>query len=168
MRILITGPECSGKSTLAKALSNKLDIPTLSEYARTYLENNGSSYTQEDLLIIAQTHHELYLSYTLKQPLILDTYLLNIKIWSEVKYGQCHPWIIEQLKDLEDMDLILLLEPDLPWVQDGLREAEDSRYELFEVYKKELEPLGLAYEVISGAGSDRVLGALEVLRSAGF
>ena len=162
MRILITGPECTGKSTLAKQLSKLYSIPLFPEYARTYLEQQGPAYGPDDLLSIAQQHHALVEVFPEDQSLILDTYLLNLKIWSLDKYRQCDPWIIKQL-DRTRVDLVLLCYPDLPWVQDGLRENETQGLIIYEYFKKELEQLGWNFEIIQGQGPARLAAANAIL-----
>ena len=166
MQILITGTECTGKSTLAAALSLSLAYPWLPEYARTYLREQGPEYTESDLLKIAQGHHRLVTTYAAThqphQPLILDTYLLNLKIWSEVKYGACDPWITKQLSEAH-YDKIFLCVPDLPWVQDGLRENPEKAEALHQRFVLELEALEQDYILISGQGDQRLQSALAAL-----
>ena len=84
-KIIVTGPECSGKTTLIKKLSQHFKISFAKEYAREYLEKNGLVYEQNDLLKIAQKQIEKEKKFNL-----LDTDLLTIKIWSEYKYGNCN------------------------------------------------------------------------------
>lgn len=164
MRILITGPECTGKSSLARQLSKELNLPWFPEFARTYLETHGAEYNQEDIVIIAQKHHQLVQVFAPDQPLIMDTYLLNLKLWSEIRYGEAIPWIDEQLAELPSFDFILLMEPDLPWVQDGLRENPDSRQDLFTRYQLELKKLGWVYNIVNGLGDTRLNKALEIIQ----
>jgi len=163
VRILITGPECSGKSTLAKELSERLVVPWFPEYARTYLEENGSNYTPDDIVTIAREHHRLLNTFPQDQPLILDTYLLNLKLWLQLKYGQSDPWIEDQLSSLKGFTHILLLKPDLPWEQDGMRENPDDRADLFQHYVRELDLQGCGYEIISDSGEERLWMALDCL-----
>lgn len=165
MRILITGPECSGKSTLAEQLSQKLQIPWFPEYARTYLEEYGPQYNQADILTIGQTHHQLLHSFTPDQPLILDTYLLNLLIWSEYKYDQADAWILEETQKAQ-FDHILLLSPDLDWQQDGLRESKGQREELFDRYLQKLKAFDMSYQIIKGQGQERLSQALISVKSS--
>jgi len=162
MTILITGPECSGKSTLAEQLSTELLIPCIQEHARNYLYAHGSDYCYADLLQIAQEHAEI-LDSSDGGSYLLDTYLLNIKIWSEYKYGKVDPWIITQLSHLR-FDHILLMEPDIEWTHDKLRENPDNRYELFDIYRRELNTLDWTYDIISGSYDERLSRALDLLR----
>lgn len=115
------------------------------EHARDYLNENGPEYKQEDLLKIAQKHHDLYQKQV--KPCILDTYLLNIIIWSEHKYGVCHPWIKSQWRYTK-FEQIFLLRPTIVWVQDGLRELENERASIFELFQKNLEMQNRQFEII--------------------
>lgn len=151
MKILITGPECCGKSTFAQEMSEKSGIAWQPEYARQYLIDNGPEYDQGDLLKIAKSHYDLVQQ--LEGSYILDTYLLNILIWSEYKYGQCHPWIPSQWR-YERFDLIFLLKPTLAWVQDGLRELENERESVFDLFKRKLEIQNRQFEILDP--SDKV------------
>ena len=93
LKIIVTGPESSGKTTLSKVLSTHFEIPFTEEYAREYLNNLESDYTQSHLLEIAKG--QLLSEHNAQ---ILDTDLITIKIWSEYKYGNCNQWILEQIE----------------------------------------------------------------------
>lgn len=154
MRILVTGPECTGKSTLCRLLSTELNIPWFPEYARTYLQDK-TSYAYHDIGKIGEEHMRMYNTFPLDQPMILDTYLYNLKVWSYFKFGKCDPRILDGLENIEKFDQVLLLYPDLPWVQDGLRENPDDRTALFDIFRSELESSGQSYEIIKGLGNQR-------------
>lgn len=139
--ILITGPESSGKSTLAKRLGMQFDFLVLDEYARDYLEQHGPTYTQETILDIAKSHTQKYeqlIDRNSHELVLLDSYLLNLKIWSTEKYASCDPFILNKL-DAFTPDLVLLCTPDIPWEADALRENPQDRDRLFEIYQKELD-----------------------------
>ena len=145
--IVITGPESSGKTTLTKTIAKALNTDYTEEYAREYL-NSNSSYKQEDLLLIAQGQLQKEKA-NLNPIAIHDTDLITIKIWSEYKYNQCNPWILEQIEQQKSKNrLYLLCKPDIPWEADPLRENPSNRAELFEIYKKELEDLGHDYFIV--------------------
>ena len=158
--IVITGPESSGKTTLTKAIAKALNTDYTEEYAREYL-NSNTSYKQEDLLLIAQG--QLQKEKANANPIAIhDTDLITIKIWSEYKYNQCDPWILEQIEQQKSKDRIYLLcKPDIPWEADPLRENPSNRAELFKIYKKELEYLGHDYFVVD----ERVRLQLKILFS---
>ena len=83
-KIIVTGPESCGKTTLCDAISKQFKIPYNKEYAREYLTEIGREYSKKDLLKIAikQLKNE-------KNRFLLDTDLITIKIWSIYKYGDC-------------------------------------------------------------------------------
>lgn len=122
-KIVIIGPESTGKSTLTQALANKFDEPWVEEFARRYLENLLRDYTYEDLLEIAKTQLALEdeKEKTAKQLLFCDTDLHVIKVWSEYKFKKTDPWILEQIKKRK-YHLYLLTDIDIPWQEDPLRE----------------------------------------------
>ena len=152
LKIIITGPESSGKTTLCKALSEHYKIPFTKEFARKYLSDLGKSYLQEDLLEIAkgQFKHE-QLTSKKQQISLQDTDLITLKIWSNYKYGNCNNWIINQIEKQKVKNrFYLLCKPDITWHADVQRENPNDRKELFEIHKEELERLGHKYFIIEG------------------
>lgn len=143
-KVVVIGPESTGKSTLCEQLAAHYATVWVPEYAREYLLKHGTSYQYDDLLTIARGQvalEEKYLS-SLKadkkeQPLLfIDTDQYVMKVWSEYVFGQCHSWILDQIVQRE-YNLYLLCDTDLPWVKDELREYPDleSRRELYYIYK---------------------------------
>jgi len=146
LKIIITGPESSGKTTLCKALSKHFNISFAKEFARHYINSLERGYTQNDLVSIAKGQLECEFNYDL-----LDTDLITIKIWSEYKYGSCDKWILTQIeKQKSEKRFYLLCKPDIPWQTDNQRENPNDREELFKIYKQELENLGHTYFVVEG------------------
>ena len=145
-KIIVTGPESSGKSTLCKALSAHFKTPYSEEFARGFLDELGRNYKKDDLLKIAkgQLNSE-------ENTQLLDTDLITIKIWSEYKYGSCDKWILAQIeKQKSENRFYLLCKPDIPWKADPQRENSNDREEFFEIYKKEIESLGHDYFIVEG------------------
>lgn len=164
MNILICGPESSGKTTLVKQLSTALNIIALPEYARSYLEKKGPSYTYEDIVSIARLHANKFDALSGNdQHLLCDTFLYNLKIWSEVKYGKCDPWIIQKMQSIP-FDLILLLKPNIPWKSDPLRESKSSRKQLFTLYEKELQAMAMSYYIIDAQKEERFFQAHSICK----
>ena len=163
LKIIVTGPESSGKTTLCKALSKHYNLPFTKEFAREYLTDLGKNYLQEDLLKIAtgQLENE-QLIINNQQISLHDTDLITLKIWSDYKYGNCNNWILEQIeKQKVENRFYLLCKPDLKWDYDPLRENPTNRNELLEIYKQELENLGHKFLIIKG--EDRNEQAIESL-----
>ncbi len=159
-RIVLTGPESTGKSVLTVHLAERFGVPYALEYARKYLEEHGPEYSYEQLLPMSRGHLEFQQSFVPPQtPLgILDTDLINYKIWCEVAYGKCQPEIIAAM-EAETTHSYLLCYPDIAWEPDPLREHPTSRMMLFDRHLAEIERLGRRYEVIRGEGPARAAAA---------
>ena len=146
LKIIVTGPESSGKTTLCKALSKHFNLPFSKEYAREYLDALNRDYNQEDLLKIAKRQLK-----SEQKMQLLDTDLITIKIWSKYKYGSCDKWILDEIeKQKSETRFYLLCKPDIPWESDLQRENPNDREDLFEIYKKEIESLGHDYFIVEG------------------
>ncbi|MDB5197123.1 MAG: ATPase [Flaviaesturariibacter sp.] len=169
-KIVIIGPESTGKSTLSQDLAAYYKTAWCPEYARQYLEEKGTAYTYDDLLQIAKGQQALEdrLAPEAKPPFyFIDTNQYVMKVWCEVVFGECHSWIIRQIAERQ-YDFYLLCDVDLPWVQDGLREYPDleQRQQLFQSYKDILINSSTPWAVISGSSSERLPNALSVLAQA--
>lgn len=165
-KVVITGPECSGKSTLSQALAGSLGVQWVPEMARPYLDALGRPYGEADLLRIAELQLGTEEERVAVQPnaplLICDTDLITIRIWGEEKFGRSDPWIVEQTEE-RPYALWLLCKPDIPWVFDPQRENPHDRDRLFAVYRQTLEALGKPFAVICGEGAERLELALEAV-----
>ena len=146
LKVIVTGPESSGKTTLCKALSEHFKISFTEEYAREYLNTINREYKEEDLLEIAKGQLK-----SEQNTQLLDTDLITIKIWSKYKYGNCDKWILNQIEKQKSKErFYLLCKPDIPWEAEALRENPITRDELFEIYKRELEKLKYDFFIIDG------------------
>ena len=158
-KIITTGPESSGKTTLCEQLSNHFNIPFTKEFARNYIDDLDRIYMIGDLLSIAKEQ----LKSELKSQL-LDTDLITIKIWSKYKYGRCDKWILDQIeKQKTEKRFYLLCKPDIAWQEDKQRENPNDRVELFEIYKLELDDLRHKYFIVEGG--DRIENSISKISS---
>ncbi|MCS7004622.1 MAG: ATP-binding protein [Cytophagales bacterium] len=150
-KIAITGPESTGKTTLAQALAQHYQTVWVPEYAREYLENLPRKYNYDDILIIAQRQLQKEQELLLKanRYLFVDTELLVTKIWCEHVFGKCHQWIIDHLHK-QKYDLYLLCNIDLPWTFDPLREHPHLREYLFKWYLREIKSFQWNFAIING------------------
>lgn len=169
LKIAITGPESTGKSTLAAQLAAHYGVPWVPEYAREYLENLGRPYEESDLEEIARGQLARWSDAAGEKPelLFLDTELLVLKVWPEHAYGRCAPFILEELQR-QDVDLYLLLNVDLPWQPDPQREHPHLRNYFYQLYRKELDQMQVRFVEISGAQETRLHHAIEAVDSLLF
>ncbi|MEY5001132.1 MAG: hypothetical protein RLZZ211_1168 [Bacteroidota bacterium] len=144
LRIAFTGPESSGKTTLALWLSSFSGLPCIDEYARIYLAEK-SNYEQADLDQMAIKQTELWPN----AGFIADTEMHVFQIWSLVKYMEVSP-VISSLLSAQQFDHYFLCAPDIPWEADPLRENPHNRQELFELYQKELQLYGRPFTILTG------------------
>ena len=162
IRIAITGPESSGKTSLASALAEKLGVVWVPEYARNYLMERGGNYSREDLDKIARGQFESWNMQSDQDFLISDTEMVVMKVWSEFKYGSSSHTINSLLHN-QDFDHYFLCRPDIPWEDDPLRENPDQRDQLFTLYVHELESLGVSFSIVEGNLEERIEFCLKVL-----
>ncbi len=165
-RIAITGPESTGKSELARQLAEHYNTVWVPEYAREYLKQRGGKYEKDDIVKIAQGQLKLENEMAAKanEYLFCDTDLFVTKIWSEFKYGDCDSWILEKVLS-HRYDLHLLMDIDLEWKSDPLRENPAERQKLFDIYLEELAKYKYPFFIIDGKGEDRVNAAIQVINN---
>ena len=167
-KIVIMGPESTGKSTLCRQLAEHYNTLWCPEFAREYLLTNGTNYTFDDLLTIAkgqvaleEMYHKKVSENETSNLLFVDTDMYVMKVWCEFVFGKCHPFIIDRIKK-QQTDLYLLCNVDLPWVKDELREYPDlqTREELFHIYHNILTNQSVPFEIISGTNDERLQAAI--------
>lgn len=166
-KIVVIGPESTGKSTLCEQLAKHYQTQWCAEYAREYLLNHGSNYQFNDLLTIAKGQLQLEESCVQqvqqqnKSLLFIDTDMYVMKVWCEYVFGQCHSFILEEIATRK-YDLYLLCDIDLPWVKDELREYPDEqpRRELYRIYKDIMENQHIPWVIINGTYEQRLQKAI--------
>jgi NadR type nicotinamide-nucleotide adenylyltransferase len=172
-KIVIIGPESTGKSTLCEQLAMHYNTLWCPEFAREYLLIHGKEYDYDDLLTIAKGQialEEKYISLSVDRwpmagqrstdkghPLFIDTDMYVMKVWSEFVFDKCHRFILDQIVERE-YDLYLLCNTDLPWVKDELREYPDpeSRQTLYHIYKDIMINQATPWVEISGNNEERL------------
>lgn len=187
-KVVIIGPESTGKSTLCQQLATHYNTVWVPEFAREYLLSLGKQYTFEDLLTIAKGQTALEENYILEMnrqwatsngqkkgishspltthhsPLFIDTDMYVMKVWCEFVFDKCHRWILQQIVERK-YDLYLLCNIDLPWTPDQLREYPDldSRKRLFRMYLDILINQSVPWVLISGSDKQRFNQAIQVI-----
>jgi NadR type nicotinamide-nucleotide adenylyltransferase len=165
-QVAITGPESTGKSTLAQQLAAHYQDVWVPEYARTFIAGLPRQYTAADVAQIARGQLAQY-QQALGQArrfIFADTDLLVIKIWMLHAYGCCPAWILEALRR-QNFNLYLLMQVDLPWQEDPQREHPHLRAYFYDWYKRELQDYGFAYVEIGGSQQDRCQHAIQAIES---
>jgi len=166
IKVVITGPECCGKTTLASALAKHYSVPLVEEYARTYLNDLGIRYDQNDLLKIAlgQLENESKVLRSHPSLMICDTGLYIIKVWSIVKYGRVD-YRLKKMLDHYACDLFILPNYNIPYVKDELRENPKDRQSLYGIYLEELMTHGQNFIQVNGGKEERLAQAIEQIDS---
>jgi NadR type nicotinamide-nucleotide adenylyltransferase len=171
-KVVIIGPESTGKSTLCQQLAAHYNTLWCEEYAREYLVRNGTHYTNDDLLAIAERQLRLEEKYTRqalqagKELLFIDTDMYVMKVWSEFVFNQTHAFILQQIEERK-YDLYLLCNIDLPWVKDELREypSLETRQELFNIYHDIMQQQRIPWTLIEGDYEQRLQSAIRAVDS---
>jgi NadR type nicotinamide-nucleotide adenylyltransferase len=170
IRVAVTGPESTGKSTLAEGLARHFETVYNPEYAREYLDKINRPYTYEDIEKIArlQLQKEKKLIKSAIELIIADTDFIVIKVWMEYKYNKCPEWIKDEIIN-NPYDLYFLCDIDIPWEPDPLREHPDLRGFFMDIYKKELAKLNVKFRIISGNQTIRLkkaIAEIELLKAS--
>ena len=166
IKIAIVGPESTGKSTIAEALATAYDTVCVPEYSRYYCEGLNREYTLQDELNIfyGQLAVEKSLVPLARHGLIFcDTMFLTVKIWCDHLFGHTPQPVLNAVQ-VADYDLYLLMDLDLPWQDDPLRDFPNLRGHFMQVWHDELKAVGANYEVISGLGDDRLQNAMKAVK----
>lgn len=172
-KIAIVGPESTGKSTISAWLAKHYNTIWVPEYAREYCEKLTGPCTWQDEINMFYGQLELEASILpqANKLLICDTTFITVKIWSDHTFGRSPQEVLDELPQ-HPYDLYLLLDIDLPWEEDPLRDFPDLREHFMEVWHKELQALKARYVVILGTGQERYGRAVkaidEFISDAGF
>lgn len=173
-KIVIIGPEFTGKSTLCEGLAAHFHTQWVREYAREYLEEHGMSYRYETLTTIARGQLALEDAAAARGDagaargdglLFIDTDLYVIKVWSEYVFGRCEAWVLDEIVRRK-YDGYLLCNTDLPWADDPLREYPDPgiRERLFHIYKDLLVNQTVPWAEVSGVAGERLERAIGAVK----
>ncbi|GAB1540225.1 nicotinamide-nucleotide adenylyltransferase [Scytonema sp. NUACC21] len=155
-RICIFGPESTGKSTLAQNLAAYYNTVCVGEYARGLLDFKGGKCDFEDIPKIArgQIASEDALARQANRLLFCDTDLITTTIWSDVLFGECPKWIHDEA-NRRQYDLYLMLDVDVPWVDDNQRYLAHMRESFRDRCIQELESRGRRFVIIRGSWEER-------------
>lgn len=170
LRVVVTGAESTGKTTLALGLAEKLDGEYVSEYLREFVDLKGALPSEEDVFEIAQGFLERYSSVLAQGPplVIFDTDLISTVVYQRHYFGNCPDEVVEASKRSES-DVYLLCGDDIPWEADpGQRDGPEVRRVLQRSLRNELRERKLDYYEITGAHAERLDIAREVISARKF
>lgn len=164
IKIAVVGPESTGKSTISAQLADHYQTVWVPEFARGYCEKLTQPCTWEDEINMfnGQLQLENELAPKAKRILICDTTFITVKIWSDYMFGQSPPEVLEKLPE-HSYDFYLLMNIDLPWEDDPLRDFPHMREHFMEVWHKELKALQARYTLISGSNQERLHNSIKAI-----
>ena len=158
-KFVLTGPESTGKTTLATLLANRFEAPLVEEQARFYLNNLTKPYELHDVLKMAENQLKFEQEAINQNPslLFIDTDLITFKIWLKIKYNKEIEWINNAISNQPNKHYFLC-NIDLPWEADSLREHPriEDREKLFQLHLSLLEKHQYPYTILSGNLNDRL------------
>lgn len=162
-KIAVVGPESTGKSTMAKHLAQVLHTVCVPEYARYYCQHLDRNYTLQDEINMFHGQlalEEAIISFANQDVLICDTTILTVKIWCDHLFGDT-PALVKSTIATRPYDFYLLMDIDLPWEDDPLRDFPDQREHFRAVWEQGLQALEANYMVVSGQGEERLQRGVE-------
>ncbi len=169
VKIVLFGPESTGKTTLSIQLAKHYNTVWVEEFARPFLQSvwniERRTCEQRDILPIAegQIALENRLSKRADKILICDTDLLETKVYSEEYYGGFVDPKLDEAAIANTYDLYLLTYIDTPWVEDDLRDRPELRQEMFDAFKNALDKYNRPYVLLKGDKETRLKTATEAI-----
>ncbi len=162
IKIVLFGPESTGKTTLSEMLARHYNTVWVPEYAREYLQNKWNNKRKtcehDDLIPIAigQMNLENTLAKKADKVLICDTDLLETKVYSEEYYGGFVDLELDEAALENQYDLYLLMYIDTPWEADDLRDRPEQRQEMFDAFEDTLKKNNRPYITLKGNVKNRL------------
>ena len=168
-RVVVTGSECTGKTTLAREIAARLGAPCIAEASRAYAEARGGVLSAADVGPIALLTIAAFRAAQSEQAqaIVSDTDLMSTMVYAREYYGSCPAWIEAECR-AQLADVYLLCAPDIPWVADGVRDrpSAGARAEMHEAFAQALRELGARVVPIEGSGELRIERAMSAVRTA--
>jgi NadR type nicotinamide-nucleotide adenylyltransferase len=166
--VVVTGSECTGKTTLAGEIAQAFEAPCSPEFVREYLDRKGIELDASDVEPIArgQIRVEDAAEASASAVLVKDTDLVSTMVYARHYYGACPPWIAASAHARRG-DLYLLLHPDVPWIADGLqRDRPADRRQIHALFRDALLSFDAHVVEIHGSWAERQARAMAAVASA--
>ena len=169
-RVVVTGSESTGKTTLARELAEHFGARWVAEQARSYAERVRRELNAEDVAPIASeqiTAEDAAAAEAARRGdrwLFLDTDLVSTVVYARHYYGSCPAWIEAEAR-ARLADLYLLADVDLPWHRDGVRDRPQAREQLQAEFRAALHEFNARSCSVRGAGERRLAAALGCIAS---
>jgi HTH-type transcriptional repressor of NAD biosynthesis genes len=182
-KFIFVGPESTGKTTLCKFLSTKYSTPWVPEMCRLFAEEKISNintniistdinfnFNIDDFINMA--HHQNYRENLLTQEandiLICDNDTFALTIWCERYLGKYYDEIFDIYKNADflknENKIYILTKPNVPFIQDGLRDGEHIRDWMFNRFLEEFKNKNIKYFIIDSPNyNDRYLQAIQII-----
>ena len=169
VKIVLTGPESTGKSTIASELAKHYNTVWVKEYLREFAEEKYSKnqeliYTDNLLIAEGQTNLELEAIQKANKFIFFDTDILQTVIYSHEYYNSVQPELEKKLRT-SNTDLYILLNLDVSWVEDPLRDKPNDRNRMFDIFEKTLIKFRKKYIVLEGKDEIRLQNAIRLIDS---
>ncbi len=169
IKVVIFGPESTGKTTISQQLARHYNTVWVAEYAREYLQdkwnNTRKTCENDDLIPIAegQIRLENELAKKADKVLICDTDLLETKVYSQEYYGGFVDPKLDEAAKVNQYNLYLLTYIDTPWEADDLRDRPELRQEMFDAFEKALKDHNKKYILLKGDKQTRLDAAIKAI-----
>lgn len=169
VKVVLFGPESTGKTTLSQQLARHYNTVWAPEYAREYLQDKWNNYRKtceaSDLIPIAVGQMKLENDLVKKadKVLICDTDLLETKVYSQEYYGGFVDEKLDKAAKENQYDLYLLTYIDTPWEADDLRDRPEQRLEMFKAFEKALKDHNKNYILLKGDKKTRLQKAVKAI-----
>lgn len=155
-KVVLFGAESTGKTTMAKLLSERLNGYFAPEWARGYLEEIGPKLTNTKMSNITngQISLEGVMDWKNDKPFVFH----DTNILSTLGYYRLNPQFIPEI-DLDeycrddDVDLYIVMNDQIPFETDPLRYGGDKRESDTTFWIKLLEEFKCKYYVVQSTGS---------------
>ncbi len=165
-RIVLTGSESVGKTMLGLQLATHYGVLCVPEFVREYAATRGAPLDFRDHGPIAKGQMAMEAEYIAQATargdrlLVQDTDLVSTVVYCHHYFGRC-PEFIEEAAIARRPALYLLLDIDVPWVADGMRDREDRRDEVQSLFTDTLARFEAPVTVVHGTWSERLQRAIQ-------